>query len=92
MHHNKGHANGLIEGLKCHVGGNGWACNLPGRELRVAAEIWKPWHGSWRDSIDNYQAATGSIRLASLFLTFPTRALTGHAIIAPVYGTSIDFS
>src|SRR4051812_5399552 len=35
---------------------------------------------------------TGSIRLASLFLTFPTRALTGHAIIAPEYGTSIDFS
>jgi len=54
--------------------------------------IWKPWNGSWRGSIHNYQAATGSIRVASLFLTFPTRALTGHAIIAPAYGTSIDFS
>jgi hypothetical protein len=37
-------------------------------------------------------ADIGSIRLASLFLTLPTRWLTGHATIAPVYGTSIDFS
>jgi hypothetical protein len=30
-----------------------------------------------------YAAATGSIRVESLFLTLPTRALTGHAIISP---------
>jgi hypothetical protein len=29
-----------------------------------------------------YAAAIGSIRLASLFLTFPTRALTGQHAIA----------
>ena len=37
-------------------------------------------------------ADIGSIRFASLFLTLPTRWLTGHATIAPVYGTSMDFS
>src|SRR6266571_7675134 len=32
------------------------------------------------------------MRLASLFLTLPTRWLTGHITISPAYGTSIDFS
>jgi hypothetical protein len=33
-------------------------------------------------NLSDHAAATGSIRLGSLFLTLPTRALTGHAIIS----------
>jgi len=40
----------------------------------------------------DYCEVTGSIRLGSLFLTFPTRWLTGHATISPVYEISSDFS
>jgi hypothetical protein len=33
-------------------------------------------------TVDNY-VASGSIRLGSLFLTFPTRVLTGQQVIPP---------
>src|SRR5208337_3465311 len=54
----------------------------PLRKIRVDL------HGSsrspallWRPTPNRLQAATGSIRLGSLFLTLPTRALTGQQII-----------
>ena len=36
--------------------------------------------------------STGSIKLGSLFLTLPTRALTGYIVIGRVYGTKSDFN
>jgi hypothetical protein len=36
--------------------------------------------------------ATGSIRLASLFLTLPMRWLTGQHVISPAQGTSKAFN
>jgi hypothetical protein len=36
----------------------------------------------WVVGLSDYSAVIGSIKLGSLFLTFPTRALTGQHVIA----------